>query len=977
MGEVQLDTQLFRKRMEKILDAMEDLQGEVSQGADKKKGDCILMIAIGKRDDIFSYGINSAMFLYLLGYEFPETIILLKRGTLITIASTKKSAILEQLKEVVEVKSFIRAKDNSNQDYITKAVEEIVGEKGRGIGILEEERGPFVSMWQKEWRTYNATAAVEKVFIEKDSIQIDLMRKAGVCAASISSIMEGKIKNVVKTDDRVTHEEVSESIERDLEVEIRKLPKDIDQSYLELCFRPIVQSGGNYGIERTETGECLSVYNEQLLYFDVISYYLWIGYKGYCSFVGRTLLVSPNKKGVMVLESAILLAEHLVKSIGADKTFEEVQEEGRAYARQIIKGESREELLGKLRIRIGAGIGIRPEEGPVFRKENEKPKNKTTFVLSVEFENVSDLFEDDPEKTATVHIDNVVLFENKVARLLTPFSISAQDYIMEKPLEQTKRTKLGRRLRNRDKELERANEISEHQTELMDRLIEEQLQYYKGQGKVESSKEEAQIQHFVSYQKETQIPRGSAVIKTDRRAMSVIISIFGISTPFHIGVIKSATKTVEDGMGYLKIAFLPPTPDAEGVNNLLSIIVKDTQENITAAWKEINSMKRSNSEEADEGIEEGEQEELQLINGQVETLQNVYIRFDHRTGVKKNAASIAELHKNGIRYHTKTGDPIDILFSSVKHMFYQPGAAETPTIIHFRLSSPLQIQEKKTMDVQIFRECTVNAVHDTRKTRGMSREDAEIYEEEEEERVQEEINEVFYEFAEKVSAQSRIILEQPLSRGFYGVPYRQNVLVQPTSECIISITEFPFFILAFKEIEILNFERRIGGVTTCDMVFVLKDKTKNPVYIHGVSSSDVSWLMDFFDSKDVCFTETKVNIQWGNVLRSVLEDPVAFYEGGAWAILQPNREIAEDEDEPEAAADSDVVNLDTTEEESSEDEEFSTNDESFSSDGSTEELSEEQDEEENEYADSNSDNFVVDDEDEDEPRRKKHKSSKY
>lgn len=947
MTKVQLECRTFKERMENIIKVLPE---EVDS----------LMIAFGGRDSTSSYGINSAMFFYLLGYEFPETVLIIRRTEVIGISSAKKCLILEQLKETVNIRTITRLKDRSNQSIILEEIKKI---SSKPIGILAEERGEDVRDWEESLDTKDITEEIEKMVVRKDRKQQELMKLAGTAAVEVAGVLESKIRHIIKTDDRVIHEELSEQIESALEVEMKRLPNELDQSYIELCFKPIIQSGGRYRKEKDDKDGFINIYSDQLLYFDIISYYLWVAYKGHCSYVGRTLLVSPNRKSTDILRYTIEIMKYIIRNSTVDKKYSAIKKESMDRFHESVDPIYKEELDKKIRIEIGRSIGIRPEEGP-REIEEEAVRNNSSFVVSVGFYDVDGMIEDE-DRLGTVHLDNVILIENNVQKLLTPFSSDESAYILEKAVDNTKRTVTGRRLRNRDKELERANEINEHQKQLMDELIEEQLKYYKDHLVEEEEGEEEVEEKAISYEKEIQVPRGSPVIKIDRRAKSVIIPIFGAAVPFHIDAIKSATKTIEDEIGYLKISFYSAST---GPNNLLSLLIKDTQESTMNAWKEINNMKKEEIEESEE-IEEGEQEDLQEITERVETLQNVFMRCDHRIGTKKSVASTVELHKNGVRYHSKQANNVDILFSKISHMFLQPGAAESPSILHFKLSAPILIGDKKTSDVQFFRDCVANAVHDTRKTRSRAGGDeGEMYEEEEEERMREEINEAFQIFAEKVADKSRIVLEEPISKGFYGVPHRQSVFIQPTSECLVNLTEFPFFVLLFKEIEILNFERRISGVTTCDLVFVLKDKTKPPVHVHGISASSVPWLMDFFDSKNICFTETKVNIQWNNVLKSILDDPVAFYEGGAWAILQPSRETGDDED----VEDDDAANLDTTEE-SEEEEDFVTDEDLAESETEEDSSSEEED-----YAASESEgeNFVVSDEEEEEPKRKKQKKQK-
>ncbi len=74
-----------------------------------------------------------------------------------------------------------------------------------------------------------------------------------------------------------------------------------------------------------------------------------------------------------------------------------------------------------------------------------------------------------------------------------------------------------------------------------------------------------------------------------------------------------------------------------------------------------------------------------------------------------------EIHQNGLRYHSplgtqKTGEfvdsrrclvtnksaPKDVLFSNVKHLFFQPCDHELLVILHIHLKAPIMIGKKKT-----------------------------------------------------------------------------------------------------------------------------------------------------------------------------------------------------------------------------------------------------------------------------------------
>lgn len=53
-----------------------------------------------------------------------------------------------------------------------------------------------------------------------------------------------------------------------------------------------------------------------------------------------------------------------------------------------------------------------------------------------------------------------------------------------------------------------------------------------------------------------------------------------------------------------------------------------------------------------------------------------------------------------MRFNSTKGQKVDIVFSNIKHFFYQPCASdELIVILHFNLKQPMQIGDKPAMDV--------------------------------------------------------------------------------------------------------------------------------------------------------------------------------------------------------------------------------------------------------------------------------------
>jgi nucleosome binding factor SPN SPT16 subunit len=81
---------------------------------------------------------------------------------------------------------------------------------------------------------------------------------------------------------------------------------------------------------------------------------------------------------------------------------------------------------------------------------------------------------------------------------------------------------------------------------------------------------------------------------------------------------------------------------------------------------------------------------------------------------------------------------------------------------------------------------------------------------------------------------------------FEGVPYRTAVRLQPTTECLVHLTDPPFLVITLSEIEIASLERVQYGLKQFDLVFVFKDFNRPPLHINSIQSSQLddvkNWL---------------------------------------------------------------------------------------------------------------------------------------
>lgn len=317
----------------------------------------------------------------------------------------------------------------------------------------------------------------------------------------------------------------------------------------------------------------------------------------------------------------------------------------------------------------------------------------------------------------------------------------------------------------------------------------------------------------------------------------------------------------------------------------------------------------------------------------------------------KRVPGKVEIHQNGIRYQSplSTQQRVDVLFSNIKHIFFQPCDHELIVVIHVHLKDPIIVgNKKKTKDVQFYREATDIQFDETgnRKRKYRYGDEDEFEAEQEERRRRVELDRQFKAFADKIAEAGRsesLEVDMPLRElGFHGVPFRSNVYIQPTTDCLIQVTEPPFLVVTLEDVEVAHLERVQFGLKNFDMVFVFKDFTRAPSHINTIPVESLEDVKEWLDSSDIAYSEGPLNLNWPTIMKTVTADPHQFYADGGWSFLQAESDDeGQDEDDEESAFEIDESELEEASESSEEDSDFDSN----ASDDASEEGSDDDDEE--------------------------------
>ncbi|KAK4702875.1 FACT complex subunit SPT16, partial [Phenoliferia sp. Uapishka_3] len=942
-----------------------------------------LLIVAGNSDEENPYRKGSSVQTYLLGYEFPSTLMLLTKSKVYFVVSSTKgashllpSALSHKTPELtfllprkaklltpiltapasagddkVEVEILTRTKDDAENKKLFGKILEVIG-SGNKVGTLPKDKmvGKFVTEWTsyvaesgidvKEIDAGPGVSALLAVKDEEELVRAYLLREDNwrltpylpqrneSHAAKMTNQLMSHFSDVMSSDidegKKVTHEQLGERIEQRLEDAKfwRKLElgDGFETGFGDWCYSPIIQSGGSYDLKSSAQTD------DRRLTAGVILCSLGIRYKSYCSNVGRTFMVDPDaaqeKNYLFLVDLQKFVLGQLIDGAICKEVFGKVVER--------IEAE-RPDLSPYFVKTVGFGMGLefRDAAYTLGPKCGRTIKANMIFSLTLGFNNIPTGKGD--AVYALSLIDTVKVTKNGGTVLSE--GMKSKDSVMffmeeaeKKPSKSAKSKDAGGkppprkaaptavvkstlRSENREIDADALNRRKQHQKELATRRHENGLERFSEDGVGGKGNREKQWRRFESYVRHDQLPESVSQqkIMVDARKNTVLLPINGFAVPFHIQTLKSVIKQEEGDFTVLRFMFTTPgaitgkkedTPFEDPSATFIRGLTYRSTDSFRFAeiHKEINDLKKAATKRDNERKELAdvvEQDRLVETKGKRPIkLTDVQVRpsFDG-----KRQSGDVEIHSNGIRYQSslKSDQKIgtDILFSNMKHLLFQPCDQELIAVLHVHLKHPIVIGKKKAKDIQFFREASDASFDETgnKKRRKNYHDEDELQSEQEERKRRADLNKYFKAFADKIAEASngRIEVDIPFRElGFQGVPFRSNVLLQPTTDTLVFLTEPPFLVLTLAEIEIAHLERVQYGLKNFDMVFVFQDFTRTPVHINTIPMAQLDNVKEWLDSVDIPFSEGPVNLNWSAIIGTIKEDPLDFFKEGGWGFLQ-------------------------------------------------------------------------------------------
>uniref|UniRef100_A0A6N2LJ88 FACT complex subunit n=1 Tax=Salix viminalis TaxID=40686 RepID=A0A6N2LJ88_SALVM len=319
------------------------------------------------------------------------------------------------------------------------------------------------------------------------------------------------------------------------------------------------------------------------------------------------------------------------------------------------------------------------------------------------------------------------------------------------------------------------------------------------------------------------------------------------------------------------------------------------------------------------------QEKLQLAGNRFKPIRltDLWIRPVFGGRGRKLPGSL-EAHVNGFRYSTSRAEErVDVMYANIKHAFFQPAEKEMITLLHFHLHNHIMVGNKKTKDVQFYIE-----VMDVVQTLGGGKRSAYDPDEIEEEQLgfQSFVNRVNDLWTQPQFSGLDLEFDQPLRElGFHGVPHKVTSFIVPTSSCLVELVETPFLVVT---LDCQSGESWLGQ-KNFDMTIVFKDFKRDVLRIDSIPSTALDGIKEWLDTTDIKYYESRLNLNWRQILKTITDDPQSFIDDGGWEFLnltqgyipsdaEPDSETEEEDSDSESLVESEDDEEDDSEEDSEE-----------------------------------------------------------
>ncbi|XP_026438836.1 FACT complex subunit SPT16-like [Papaver somniferum] len=293
---------------------------------------------------------------------------------------------------------------------------------------------------------------------------------------------------------------------------------------------------------------------------------------------------------------------------------------------------------------------------------------------------------------------------------------------------------------------------------------------------------------------------------------------------------------------------------------------------------------------------------LELLKGKLHRvrLSNLSIYPAVLTGTGREMIGTLEAYFNGFRF---SPFQIDIMYSNVKHAFFQDGEenkAGDETIspllhLHLHLHNPIKVGSNMENNIQF------RMVHTSRGMKRSANRSCKF----------EDLNQVMRNFVGEVDCIWRRFpylswTDVHRVHGFKGeLPLKEPRVLCLTEYCLVDLVKAPFLIVTLEEVEIASLVLVKPEMTVFNMTFVFNDFELGVLQIYSIPGIKLDRIEQLLDIRRVKYYENDNldwdTAQWKSKLETIRLHPKTFMEEGGWDKFN-SEETAADYSDSSAAS---------------------------------------------------------------------------
>jgi nucleosome binding factor SPN SPT16 subunit len=887
---------------------------------------------------------------WLLGYEFTDTLMIidftLNNEQIWFLTSAKKAEYLNDLKKKLKLDSSSLPKAFEVLDRKNVTYDDLLAKMkkvGKKIGVVQNEKPNHRGKFVKEWYTkFDKDTQLEQQDVEnalRDVLSVKSAQELGyindaskIVSRALEKIFKPKMEDIIDKEKKITHAKLSSMTEEAIVAMKLKKKNDQDDVDIEVPFPPVIQSGGVYDLKVESPAK------ETNLHFGTICCILGAKFRSHCAIVGRTYMIDASKQQAANYQLLTEVYKLIVRKLKPGVELGSIYDSAADYIKKKNPALSKHFINN-----VGFGIGLLPTDPYTTIQSGNKlvAEKGMAFCIMVGFNNIEEtqqnkITDEKRRIYSLVLADTVALpVDSQQATVYTSGEYEYDDvsYAIDDDEEANSKKKKKvdddvemldvsevRSSRTREKKGTTTNAEDlrrQQQEELRKKKRDEynnQSTGGKGKGKdKENFSVDAKLAKgdIFAYKAAPDYPPAKHNrIVVDKKRDTVLLPMNGTHVPYHIATIKNVSKTEEADCMHLRINFksskqnfgktYAPAKLFPNTFFIKEVSYKSREPKyLTEVLRDILELRKKISQrerDINEKRKDVQKGDLQLTKGvRPPRLTDVYMR----PGKKTNG--IIEAHENGIRFSSQKGERVDILYGNIKHAFFQAAQKDLIVLLHFHLDSPIMIGKKAHTDIQFYTDVIEEYDHLVGRHRRNTTDRESIEEEHRERQLKQKLNKEFHTFAKKVEDKAGFEFDIPYrDLEFSGTPFRSSVNLVPTVNCLVSLTEYPFFVMPLDEVEIVHFERVKFGLKNFDMVLVLKDYSKPVQTINSIPIDKLETLKDWLNQVEIPYFEGPMTLVWPKIMKTIREDSTwnPWGEGG-WASFLDSGASDDEDDEPQ------------------------------------------------------------------------------